>query len=68
MTGSPKPIPASREPSGTVYDGRHLLGLIFDSADGTVATLPDRVPLGTFKDWGEARSAIHERIKGEVAA
>ena len=55
-----KPIPLSREPSGYITDGRLTIGLIFDSAAGTVATLNDRMPIGTFKDWREARHAIHE--------
>jgi len=55
-----KPIPLSREPSGYITDGRLTVGLIFDTADGVVATLNDRMPIGTFKDWKDARRAIHD--------
>lgn len=57
---SARPIPLGREPSGAVYDGRDLVGLIFDTAGGCTATLTDRQPIGVFKNWNEARTAIHE--------
>jgi hypothetical protein len=67
MTEPRKAIPLSREPSGAIYDGRMLLGFVFDAANGTIATLPDRMPIGVFKDWREARTAIHEATSQEVA-
>jgi hypothetical protein len=68
MTQPRKPIPLSREPSGAIYDGRLLLGFVFDAANGTIATLPDRKPIGVFKDWREARAAIHEATDHAVPA
>lgn len=52
--------PINRDPSGYVYDGRRLVGFLFDTAAGTVAALGDRRPLGTFSDWKAARAAIRE--------
>lgn len=58
MSRAPSPI--NRDPSGFVYDGQRLVGFLFDTSAGTVATLPDRIPLGTFADWKAARTAIRE--------
>lgn len=56
----------NRDPAGYIYDGRELVGFLFDTAAGTVATLPDRLPLGTFSDWKAARAAIREALHPET--
>ena len=53
-------VTINREPSGYICDGRELVGYLFDTSAGTVATLADRVPFGTFPDWKAARAAISE--------
>lgn len=50
----------SGEPSSYVYDGRILVGFIFDRSKGCIATLDDRRSLGQFPNWKEARAAISE--------
>ena len=61
--------PPDEDPIVAVYDGRLLIGLIFDRRDGCIATGADRRPLGRFANWREASTAIHEaRDVVEVAA
>ena len=48
------------DPAVSVYDGRVLVGLIFDRSTGCVATDAGRRPLGRFATWREASVAIHE--------
>ena len=56
--------PASDEDATvSVYDGRVLVGLIFDRSTGCVATDADRRPLGRFATWKEAAHAIHEATR-----
>jgi hypothetical protein len=57
-----KPIPLHQDPSSWITNERETVGLLFDACDGIVATLADRRPVGTFKDWKEARSGIHEAL------
>ena len=60
----------SGDPDLWAYDGRALLGYLFSRPAGIVATLPDRLALGTFKDWKEGGQAISEacrRQKPEAA-
>ncbi len=55
-----KKRPVSGDPSCSFDDGQMAIGHVFDRPGGCAATLQDRIPLGSFKDWKEARAAILE--------
>jgi hypothetical protein len=68
MSGPSKPVPLDQDPSGWITDGQETVGLLFDTGDGIVATLANRMAIGIFKDEKEARRAIHEALCERQAA
>ena len=53
--------PLDEDPAVAVYDGRLLLGFIFDRATGCIATDSDRRPIGASPPGGRHRAPSMNR-------